>query len=167
MSVSSTRALPVGGKGDTMRQPKDKKINFGDNPEWTAEDFKRARKSTPKERARFRAAFINTFGSPPPKRGPLPKTPAERYVPTFIKLHPGALAWAKAEARDCINAGLLALAPVTASTRALWALIASCRKIGSAWLLMEIEVRRSLGYCRNCTSTSLPPCTIAFTCMGP
>ncbi|MFA5975724.1 MAG: BrnA antitoxin family protein [Elusimicrobiota bacterium] len=82
-----------------MRQSKRKKIDFSDIPEWTAEDFKRARRSSPQDRARFKTAYIRTFGHPPPRRGPLHKAPAERYVPTFIKLHPGALAWARAEAK--------------------------------------------------------------------
>ena len=82
-----------------MRQPKDKDIDFSDSPEWTREDFKRARRATPQERAFFRAAYINTFGHPPPMRGPLHKHPSERYVPTFIKLHPKVVQWAKAEAK--------------------------------------------------------------------
>jgi len=82
-----------------MQQPKDKKIDFSDIAEWTPEDFSRARRSKPEERARFRAAFIKTFGHPPPRRGPIPKPSSERYVGTYIKLHPKAIEWAKREAK--------------------------------------------------------------------
>ena len=83
-----------------MRYPKDREIDFTDNPEWTPADFKRARHATPEERARFRKAFIKTFGHPPPKRGPLPKMAHERYVPTCIKLHPKVVQWAKRLAKQ-------------------------------------------------------------------
>src|SRR5579864_2424380 len=82
-----------------MRYPKDKDIDFNDNPEMTAEDFKRARRSTPAELAMFRQAYINTFGHPPPKRGPLRKHPSEKYVPTYIKLHPKIIEWARREGK--------------------------------------------------------------------
>jgi uncharacterized protein (DUF4415 family) len=82
-----------------MRAPKDKDIDFSDSPEWTKEDFKRARHFTPEERAMFRAAYINMFGHPPPKRGPLHKHPSERYVPTYIKLHPKVIQWARREGK--------------------------------------------------------------------
>ena len=82
-----------------MKQPKDKDIDFSDIPELTAEDFKRARRVTPEEHAMFRQAYINTFGHPPPKRGPIHKLPSERYVPTYIKLHPKVVEWARREGK--------------------------------------------------------------------
>ncbi len=82
-----------------MRQRKDKKMDFGDIAEWSAEDFSRARRSNPDERKRFRAAYVQTFGHPPPKRGPVHKLASERYIPTYIKLHPKVIEWAKSEAK--------------------------------------------------------------------
>jgi len=82
-----------------MHTRKEKPIDFSDIPEWSAEDFKRARRAAPEERARFHAAYLQTFGRRPPKRGPLGKHPAERYVPTYIKLHPKIIQWARREAK--------------------------------------------------------------------
>jgi uncharacterized protein (DUF4415 family) len=82
-----------------MRQPKDKDIDFSDIPEWTAEDFKRARRVTPEEHARFRQAYINTFGKEPPARGRPAKAPHQKYRDIHLKLHPKALSWARAEAK--------------------------------------------------------------------
>jgi hypothetical protein len=82
-----------------MRRPRDKDIDYSDIPEWTEEDFKRARHFTSEERAMFRQAYTNTFGHPPPKRGPLHKHPSKRYVPTSIKLHPKVIQWARTQAK--------------------------------------------------------------------
>jgi hypothetical protein len=82
-----------------MQKPKNKKIDFSDIAEWTAADFSRARRSKPEERARFRIAYLRTFGHPPPKRGPVHKPISDRYIPTYIKLHPKVVAWAKREAK--------------------------------------------------------------------
>ena len=82
-----------------MRQQNTRKIDFSDNPEWTRQDFARARHATPKELALFRKAYIRTFGHPPPRRGPMHKLPSERYIPTYIKLHPKIVQWARAEAK--------------------------------------------------------------------
>ncbi len=82
-----------------MRKSKNKTINFSDIAEWTAADFSRARRAGPSERARFKKAYIRTFGQPPPKRGPVHKPASERYIPTYIKLHPKVIAWAKQEAK--------------------------------------------------------------------
>lgn len=69
-----------------------------ENPFWTEEDFKRARRVTPEEHAQFRQAYINTFGKEPPVRGRPAKAPHLKYQDIHLKLHPKALSWARAEA---------------------------------------------------------------------
>ncbi len=69
----------------------DEPVDDEDNPEWTDEDFKRARPASklPKE---VLAAF-------PKMRGRPPKAPEERKVAISIRLHPRVLAHYKAAGR--------------------------------------------------------------------
>ena len=61
--------------------------------------FDRARRATAGEVRMFRKAYENTFGEKPPKRGRPPKGPA-KYRDIHIKLHPKALEWARAKAKQ-------------------------------------------------------------------
>ena len=61
--------------------------------------FDRARKAAPAEVRMFRKAYENTFGEKPPKRGRPPKGSA-KYRDIHIKLHPKALDWARAQAKQ-------------------------------------------------------------------
>jgi uncharacterized protein (DUF4415 family) len=69
----------------------DEPVDDEDNPEWTDDDFKRARPASelPKE---VLAAF-------PKMRGRPPKAPEERKVAISIRLHPRVLAHYKAAGR--------------------------------------------------------------------
>ena len=58
---------------------------------------------------------------------------------------------------DWMKALLVSVAPEIMSTLALWALIASSRSMGSACLLMLMEVRRSDGYFSTFSAVSRPP----------
>jgi len=60
--------------------------------------FDRARRVTPEENQKFRAAISEQFGMELRKRDRLLKNEEEKYEPISIRLHPKALAWAKAEA---------------------------------------------------------------------
>ena len=75
------------------------KIDFSDIPELTKDDLKRMRRVTPEQHARFRQAYINTFGKEPPVRGRPAKALHQKYKDIHIKLHPKALRWAQAEAK--------------------------------------------------------------------
>ena len=61
--------------------------------------FERARRVTPEENQKFRAAISEQFGMELRKRGRPSKNEEEKYEPISIRLHPKALAWAKAEAQ--------------------------------------------------------------------
>lgn len=61
--------------------------------------FDRARRVTAAERRVFRKAYQNTFGEKPPRRGRPPKG-ADKYRDVHIKLHPKALEWARARAKQ-------------------------------------------------------------------
>ena len=87
-------------------KPKSKrlKINVNDPdliiPEITEEQWKQFRRPTPEETERYRQAIENTLGVPRPQRIGRPrKHPDHKYRPVYMKLHPRALAWAKAEAK--------------------------------------------------------------------
>ena len=78
--------------------------------------FERGRKVHPVERRRFRKAYENTFGEKPPRRGRPPKK-TDKYMGIYIRLHPKALSWARAQAarrgigyQTVINESLLRLA---------------------------------------------------------
>jgi len=78
--------------------------------------FERARKVTPAELRMFRKMYENTFGHKPPRRGRPPKK-TDKYKAIYIRLHPKALEWARAEAsrrgigyQTVINESLLRLA---------------------------------------------------------
>ena len=78
--------------------------------------FDRARKIRPAERRKFRKAYENTFGEKPPRRGRPPKK-SDKYKAIYIRLHPKALNWARAQAarrgigyQTVINESLLRLA---------------------------------------------------------
>ena len=70
-----------------------------DNPPLTAAQLKKFRPLSPKRRAMFRQAYINTFGKKPPVMGRPPKSVGQKYRDVHIRLHPRALAWAKLEAK--------------------------------------------------------------------
>lgn len=60
--------------------------------------FDRARRLTPAERAEARKAIEKRLGKKLPKRGRPPKPADERAKAISIRLHPGVILWAKAEA---------------------------------------------------------------------
>ncbi len=62
--------------------------------------FSRARKIKASELRTFRKAYASTFGKEPLKRGRPPKG-AAKYRDIHIKLHPEALRWARARAKQC------------------------------------------------------------------
>jgi uncharacterized protein (DUF4415 family) len=66
-------------------------------PKLTKAELRDFRRVTPEEHARFHEAYVNTFGKEPPRRG-RPKKGKDKYVPMYMKIHPRALAWAKATA---------------------------------------------------------------------
>lgn len=72
-----------------------KKKDLNEVPPLTHSQLRAMRRVTPEEHARFHRAYVNTFGKEPPKRGRPPKGD-DKYVPMFMKIHPRALAWAKA-----------------------------------------------------------------------
>jgi hypothetical protein len=87
-------------------KPKSKrpKININDPdldmPPLTDKQLRSFRRSTPEETEKYRRALENTFGRPfPPRIGRPPKHPDHKYRPVYMKLHPRALKWAKAEAK--------------------------------------------------------------------
>ncbi len=61
--------------------------------------FEEARRLTKRELAAARKAIEAKTGMPRPPRGRLPKSEAEKYQPTSIRLHPKVIAWARREAR--------------------------------------------------------------------
>jgi hypothetical protein len=75
-----------------------KKIDYSDIPPLSAEDFKRARRLTSGERAKFNRAYHNTFHTAPPRIGRPFKYPEARLKPVSIRLHPHILTWARKEA---------------------------------------------------------------------
>ncbi len=76
-----------------MNRSKDKDF---ENSEF---DFSKARRVTPEETEMFRKAIERKLGVKRPPRGRPAKLDEHKYKPTFIRLHPLALAWAKAEAK--------------------------------------------------------------------
>jgi uncharacterized protein (DUF4415 family) len=60
--------------------------------------FERARRVTPEEHQKFKAAIAEQFGTKLRKRGRPVKEEEEKYEPISIRLHPKVLAWAKEEA---------------------------------------------------------------------
>lgn len=70
-----------------------------DNPPLTEDQLKSMRRVTPEEHARFRQAYINTFGKEPPGRGRPAKPLHHKYRDIHLKLHPKALTWAQTEAK--------------------------------------------------------------------
>jgi uncharacterized protein (DUF4415 family) len=80
--------------------PKDKRpIEDPENPFWTSNDFKRARHPTAEELSQNRKAIEAKLGVKLPPRGRPPKADHHKYKPVSIRLHPKAIAWAKAEAK--------------------------------------------------------------------
>jgi len=61
--------------------------------------FDRARRVTPEENQKFRAAITEQFGTKLRKRGRPTKNEDEKYEPISIRIHPKVLAWAKEEAK--------------------------------------------------------------------
>ena len=62
-------------------------------------DFSRARRVTPQETAAFRKAIAETFHVKRPSRGRPPKG-LDKYRDVHIRLHPKALRWARAQAKQ-------------------------------------------------------------------
>jgi uncharacterized protein (DUF4415 family) len=60
--------------------------------------FDRARRVTPEENQKFRAAISEQFAPELKKRGRPSKEEEEKYEPISIRLHPKILVWAKEEA---------------------------------------------------------------------
>jgi uncharacterized protein (DUF4415 family) len=60
--------------------------------------FDRARRVTPAENHKFRAAISEQFGLDLRKRGRPSKEEEDKYEPISIRLHPKILVWAKEEA---------------------------------------------------------------------
>jgi uncharacterized protein (DUF4415 family) len=58
----------------------------------------RARRVTPEENQKFRAAISAQFGVDLKKRGRPSKEEEEKYEPISIRLHPRILVWAKEDA---------------------------------------------------------------------
>ena len=77
---------------------KNKKIDYSDIPPLTTEDFKRGRRITPEERAKFAQAYRNTFHKEPPRFDQPYKGADAKLKPISIRLHPSVLRWAKKEA---------------------------------------------------------------------
>jgi predicted DNA binding CopG/RHH family protein len=77
-------------------QPPSKNVNnMSQKPEFP---FDRARRVTPEENQKFRAAISEQFGLELKKRGRPSKEEEEKYEPISIRLHPKILVWAKKEA---------------------------------------------------------------------
>jgi uncharacterized protein (DUF4415 family) len=70
-----------------------------DNPPLTDKELREMRRVTPEEHARFRQAYINTFGKEPPARGRPRKHPSELFNHVHMRMHPSILARAKAKAK--------------------------------------------------------------------
>ena len=82
-----------------MMNTKRNKATDPDNPPLKAAQLREFRPISPKRRAMFRRAYINTFRREPPAMGRPPKGADEKYRDVHIRLHPTALTWAKHEAR--------------------------------------------------------------------
>ena len=61
-------------------------------------NFKRSRRATPQETNLYRKAIEAKLNVKRPTRG-RPLKGEHKYKPIFIRLHPKAIAWAKAEAK--------------------------------------------------------------------
>lgn len=71
-----------------------------DIPPLTDEQLRSMRRATPDETEKYRRAIETTFGIARPRRVGRPsKRQEEKYRPVYMKLHPRALAWARAEAK--------------------------------------------------------------------
>jgi len=86
-------------KGSAIMKMKKHAISDPDNPPLTDEQLRSMRRVTSEEHARFRQAYINTFGKEPPVRGRPAKAPHHKYLDIHLKLHPKALSWARAESK--------------------------------------------------------------------
>jgi hypothetical protein len=75
------------------------KIDFSDIPELTREQILSGRHPAPEEVEAARRGIERKLGIKRPQRGRPPKHPHHKYRPVYIRLHPKALAWAKAESR--------------------------------------------------------------------
>jgi len=78
---------------------KRQKENAGDMNKESEFPFERARRVTPEENQKFRAAISEQFGMELRKRDRPVKNEEENYEPISIRLHPKVLAWAKEEAQ--------------------------------------------------------------------
>lgn len=78
---------------------KRQKENAGDMNKESEFPFERARRVTPEENQKFRAAISEQFGMELRKRGRPVKNEEEKYELISIRLHPKVLAWAKEEAQ--------------------------------------------------------------------
>ncbi len=81
-----------------MKTKKSKAID-PENPPLTDAQLRKFHPLSPKRRAMFHRAYINTFKKEPPIMGRPPKNADEKYRDVHIRLHPQALAWAKQEAK--------------------------------------------------------------------
>jgi len=61
--------------------------------------FEKARRITPEEAIAAETAIKEQFGINYSRRGKPPKSETEKYQVVSIRLHPQAIAWAKAEAK--------------------------------------------------------------------
>jgi len=86
-------------RGFVIMKMKKRTIIDPDNPPLTDAQLRSMRRVTPEEHARFRQAYINTFGKEPPMRGRPAKAPHLKYRDIHLKLHPKALAWARMQAK--------------------------------------------------------------------
>ena len=78
---------------------KNRKIDYSDIPELTPGELKHFRRVTPEEHARFRQAYINTFGKEPPARGRPRKHPSELFNHVHMRMPPSILARVKSKAK--------------------------------------------------------------------
>jgi hypothetical protein len=63
------------------------------------EMLRRGHRVTPKQHEKYSKALDMQFGLDRPRLGRRPGNPADRYIPTYIKLHPRVVTWAKARAK--------------------------------------------------------------------
>ena len=71
-----------------------------DIPPLTDGQLRSMRRAAPEETEKYRRAIENTLGIARPRRVGRPsKRQEEKYRPVYMRLHPRALAWARAEAK--------------------------------------------------------------------
>jgi hypothetical protein len=75
------------------------KNNKRDSERPDMETLRRGRRVTPEEHAMYSKALDEKYGVDRPRLGRRPGDPKDRYIPTYIKLHPRIVAWAKAKAK--------------------------------------------------------------------